>query len=91
MSIAAWAEHHDVNRIRAAALLFTGLGSLVSEQLLVPVARFAHRLRDPIARRASLGARLPLPHFSSPPVHAALRYIGPSATPAQVLFGSRCW
>lgn len=88
MSIAAWAEHHDVDRIRAAALLFTGLGSLVSEQLLVPVARFAHRLRDPIARRAFFGARLPLPHFSSPPMHAALRYIafGPSATPAQVAF-----
>jgi pimeloyl-ACP methyl ester carboxylesterase len=91
MSIAAWAEHHDVNRIRAAALLFTGLGSLVSEQLLVPVARFAHRMRDPIARRAFFGARLPLPRFSSPPMYAALRYVafGPTASPAMVAFWER--
>jgi len=88
MSIAAWAEHHDINRIRAAALLFTGLGSLASEQLLVPVARFAHRLRAPIARRAFFGTRLPLPRFSSPPMYAALRYVafGPSASPALVAF-----
>lgn len=88
MSIAAWAAHHDVDRIRASALLFTGLGSLVSEQLLVPVARFAHRLRDPIARRAFFGTRLPLPRFSSPPMYAALRYIafGPAASPALVAF-----
>jgi pimeloyl-ACP methyl ester carboxylesterase len=91
MSIAAWAEQHDVNRIRAAALLFTGLGSLVSEQLLVPVARFAHRLRDPIARRAFFGTRLPLPRFSSPPMYAALRYVafGPTASPALVAFWER--
>jgi pimeloyl-ACP methyl ester carboxylesterase len=91
MSIAAWAEQHDVNRIRAAALLFTGLGGLVSEQLLVPVARFAHRLRDPIARRAFFGARLPLPRFSSPPMYAALRYVafGPTASPALVAFWER--
>jgi pimeloyl-ACP methyl ester carboxylesterase len=91
MSIAAWAEHHDIARIRAAALLFTGLGGLLSEQLLVPVARIAHRLRDPIARRAFFGARLPLPRFSSPPMYAALRYVafGPSASPALVAFWER--
>ena len=91
MSIAAWAEHHDVGRIRAAALLFTGLGGLVSEQLLVPVARFAHGLRDPIARRAFFGTRLPLPRFSSPLTYAPLRYIafGPSASPALVAFWER--
>lgn len=91
MSIAAWAEHHDTGRIRAAALLFTGLGGLVSEQLLVPLTRVAHGLRDPIARRAFFGTRLPLPRFSSPPMYAALRYIafGPSASPALVAFWER--
>lgn len=91
MSIAAWAEHHDVGRIRAAALLFTGLGGLVAEQLLVPVTRVAHRIRDPIARRAFFGTRLRLPRFSSPPMYAALRYIafGPSASPAMVAFWER--
>jgi pimeloyl-ACP methyl ester carboxylesterase len=81
----------NVNRIRAAALLFTGLGRLVSEQLLVPVARFAHRLRDPIARRAFFGTRLPLPRFSSPPMYAALRYVafGPTASPALVALWER--
>ena len=38
MSIAAWAEHHDVARIRAAALLFTGLGGL-ARQLDLPLLR----------------------------------------------------
>jgi pimeloyl-ACP methyl ester carboxylesterase len=91
MSIAAWCEHHSMGRIRAAALLFTGLGGLVTEQLLVPVARFAHAVRDPIARRAFFGTRLPLPRFSSPLTYAALRYIafGPGASPALVAFGER--
>jgi pimeloyl-ACP methyl ester carboxylesterase len=55
------------------------------------VARFAHRLRDPIARRAFFGTRLPLPRFSSPPMYAALRYIafGPTASPALVAFWER--
>jgi pimeloyl-ACP methyl ester carboxylesterase len=91
MSIAAWADRHDPARIRAAALLFTGLSGLVSDHLLVSAARFAHRLRDPVARRFFFGLRAPLPRFSSPVSYAVLRHIafGPSATPAMVAFWER--
>lgn len=91
MSIAAWAEHHDVGRVRGAALLFTGMGDLAANQLLVSVSRATHALRDPIARHLFFGIRAPLPRFSSPVSHAALRYIafGPSASPAVVAFWER--
>ncbi len=91
MSIVAWAERHDVARLRAAALLFTGLGDLAAEQLLVSVSRLAHAMRDPIARRFFFGTRVSLPRFSSPVTYAALRYVafGPSATPALVAFWER--
>jgi pimeloyl-ACP methyl ester carboxylesterase len=89
MSIAAWAEHHDVGaRARGAALLFTGIGGLVGGQLLIHVPRFAQALADPIARHTFFGARAPLPRVSTPLSYAAIRYatFGPSATPAQVAF-----
>lgn len=91
MAIAAWADSHDVDRVSAAALLFTGLGDLVANQLLVSVSRFAQRLRDPIARRFFFGSRVPLPRFSSPLSYAFVRYIafGPDATPAQIAFFER--
>jgi pimeloyl-ACP methyl ester carboxylesterase len=92
MSIAAWAEHHDVvARVRGAALLFTGIGGLVGGQLLVHVPRFAQSLSDPVARHAFFGARAPLPRISTPLSYALIRYVafGPSATPAQVAFYER--
>ncbi len=92
MSIAAWAEHHDVSgHASAAALLFTGVGGLVGGQLLIHVPRFAQALSDPVARHGFLGARAPLPRFSTPISAAAIRYVafGPTASPAQVAFYER--
>lgn len=92
MSIVAWAEHHDVAaRASAVALLFTGIGGLLGDQLLVQVPRFAQALSEPIARRGFLGSRAPLPRFSTPAMAAAIRYVafGPAATPAQVAFYER--
>jgi pimeloyl-ACP methyl ester carboxylesterase len=92
MSIAAWAEHHDVGaRASAAGLLFTGIGGLVGGQLIVHVPRFAQVLSEPVARYAFFGPRVSLPRISTPIGHAALRYaaFGPSATPAQIAFFER--
>jgi pimeloyl-ACP methyl ester carboxylesterase len=92
MSIAAWAEHHDVcERACAAALLFTGVGGLVGGQLLIHVPRFAQALSAHVARRGFLGARAPLPRLSTPISAAAIKYVafGPAAGPAQVAFYER--
>jgi pimeloyl-ACP methyl ester carboxylesterase len=92
MAIAAWAEHHDVpRRVGAAALINTGVGDLIAEQLLVPVPGFAQALNRAVAVRGFLGSRAPLPRFSTPLTAAAIRYIafGPAATPAQVAFFER--
>jgi pimeloyl-ACP methyl ester carboxylesterase len=92
MSIAAWAEHHDVSaRANGAALLFTGIGGLLGGQLVVHVPRIPQSLAEPIARHAFFGARASLPRVSTPVGHAAIRYFafGPAATPAQVAFFER--
>jgi pimeloyl-ACP methyl ester carboxylesterase len=92
MSIAAWAEHHDVERrVGAAALLNTGVGDLLAEQLLLPLPSFAQALNRTIATHGFMGSRAPLPRFSSPITHALLRRIafGPTASPAQVAFFER--
>jgi pimeloyl-ACP methyl ester carboxylesterase len=92
MSIAAWAEHHEVSpRVSGAALLFTGMGGLIGGQLVVHVPRFAQALVDPVARHAFLGVRGSLPRVSTPVSHAAVRYVafGPTASPAQVAFFER--
>lgn len=92
MSIVAWAEHHAVpERIRGAALLNTGVGSLLTESLLVPVPWLAAALnRTPLARGV-LTARGGVPKFSTPLSSALIRYtaFGPDATPAQVAFYER--
>jgi pimeloyl-ACP methyl ester carboxylesterase len=88
MAIAAWAEHHDVaGRIRAAALLNTGVGNLIAEHKLVRLPLDA-LLREPFGRRVFLGNRARLPHFSTPVHHVMLRYIafGPTAGPATIEF-----
>jgi pimeloyl-ACP methyl ester carboxylesterase len=92
MSIAAWAEHHDVERrVRAAALLNTGVEHLVAEQLLVHYPRLLRAYGESISRRAFLASRARLPKISSPVHHAAIRYVafGPTATPAQVAYYER--
>jgi pimeloyl-ACP methyl ester carboxylesterase len=89
MSIAAWAEHHDVAaRTEAAALLNTGLSGLIAGSALVVVPAFAHRFTDPVSRRVILGSMRPVPPFSTPLQHAAIRYtaFGPEAEPALVEF-----
>lgn len=92
MSIAAWAGEHDVERrVRAAALLNTGVGDLVAEHLILPIPGIAQALNRTIARHGFLGSRAPLPRFSTPLSYAAIHYIafGPDASPAQVAFFER--
>jgi pimeloyl-ACP methyl ester carboxylesterase len=92
MSIAAWAEHHDVAaRASGAGLLFTGIGGLIGGQLIVHVPRFAQALSEPVVRYGFLGSRASLPRVSTPVSHAVIRYaaFGRSATPAQVAFYER--
>jgi pimeloyl-ACP methyl ester carboxylesterase len=92
MAIAAWAEHHDVERrAGAAALINTGVGDLVAEQLLVPVPAVAQAINRTVAVHGFLGSRAPLPRFSTPLSAGAIRYIafGPTATPAQVAYYER--
>jgi pimeloyl-ACP methyl ester carboxylesterase len=92
MSIAAWAEHHDVQRrARAAALLSTGVGDLIAEHLLLPLPSIANTVNRAISLYGFLGNRAPLPRFSTPLSYAAVRYIafGRHASPAQIAFFER--
>jgi pimeloyl-ACP methyl ester carboxylesterase len=92
MSIAAWARDHDVERrVGAAAFLNTGVGDLMSEQLVVSLPKFARALNQTVATRGFVGSRAPLPHVSTPLSHAALHRIafGPAASPAQIAFYER--
>jgi pimeloyl-ACP methyl ester carboxylesterase len=92
MSIAAWAEHHDVpRRVGATALMNTGVGDLVAQQLLFPVPHVARALNKVIAVRGFLGSRTQLPKFSTPISSGAVRYaaFGPQASPAQVAYYER--
>jgi pimeloyl-ACP methyl ester carboxylesterase len=92
MSIVAWAGRHDApKRAAGVALLNTGVSDLVALQLLVPVPPIAQGLNTLVATHGFLGSRAPLPHFSTPVSHAAVRYVafGPRATPAQVAFYER--
>ena len=92
MSIAAFAEHHDVQaRVRAAALLNTGVDHLLADSQLIRVPHFATAAAESVSRRAFLGSRAPLPSVSSPAAHSMIRYLafGPAASPAQVAFYER--
>ena len=92
MSIAAWAEHHDVaQRVFAVAMINTGFGDLIAESLLFPLPTVAQAVNKALAVHGFLGARAPLPRTSTPASHAAIRYIafGPEATPAQIAFYER--
>jgi pimeloyl-ACP methyl ester carboxylesterase len=90
MSIAAWAQRYDVqSRARAAVMINTGLGDLIAANLLV--TGVAGRLIGARMERALLGSAAPVPAFSSPLAHAAIRAIafGPTATRGQVAFYER--
>lgn len=92
MSIAAWAEQHDVaRRVFAVALINTGVGDLIAESLLFPLPAFAQAVNKALAVHGFLGVHAPLPRTSTPASHAAIRYIafGPEATPAQIAFYER--
>jgi pimeloyl-ACP methyl ester carboxylesterase len=92
MSIAAWAEHHDVERRACgAALINTGFGDLVASSLLIPVPWIAQLVNRALPPSALLGQRSPMPKFSTPVSNSVVRYIafGPTATPAQVAFYER--
>jgi pimeloyl-ACP methyl ester carboxylesterase len=92
MAIAAWARDHEVKRrVGAAALINTGVGDLVAEQLLFPLPKVAQALNHTLAVHGFLGSRAPLPRFSTPLTAAFIRYVafGPAATPAQVAFFER--
>ncbi|MGI9183696.1 MAG: alpha/beta fold hydrolase [Solirubrobacteraceae bacterium] len=87
MSIAAWAEHHDVGaRARAAALINVGLGDLIAGHLLF--GELAKRLESPLLSRFVLGSRASLLPFSTPLQQAMIRHaaFGPTATAGQVAF-----
>ena len=93
MSIAAWAEHHQVERrVGAAALLNTGVGDLIAEHLLIPRARDRPGRSTGRCRRASRSAPdAAVPRYSTPVSQAMVRYIafGRTATPAQIAFYER--
>ncbi len=89
MSIAAWAAHHEVDRhASGAALLNTGVGELLAEQLLIPVPWIAQAINRALPPTSFVGFRGPIPRYSTPLSHAAIRYVafGPTASPAQVAF-----
>jgi pimeloyl-ACP methyl ester carboxylesterase len=92
MSVASWAEKHDVERrVRAAVLLNTGVSDLINENLLLPLPGVARALNRTIALHGFLGSKAPLPRFSTPLSAAAIRYIafGHDASPAEVAFFER--
>ena len=92
MSIVAWADQFDVReRAVGAALLFTGVFSLLADSTLIPVpALAALASRTPLAA-ATLAAPGPVPKLSTPLSAAAIKYVafGPSASPAQIAFYER--
>jgi pimeloyl-ACP methyl ester carboxylesterase len=90
MSVAAWAEHHDVEaRAKAAGLINTGLGDLITGHLLFG-ARLK-RLNTSLGARLFLGSKAPMPGISSPLQQAMIRHaaFGPTATFGQVAFYER--
>lgn len=90
MAIAAWARDHRVaERVRAAALINTGLVDLLTGHLLF--GEVAARFNSRLAGRLFMGVSAPLPAFSSPVAHSVIRHaaFGPSADLAQIAFYER--
>jgi pimeloyl-ACP methyl ester carboxylesterase len=92
MSIVGWADRFDVReRAVGAALLFTGVWSLLAETTLIPVPLIAGALNHTPIPAAVFTAPGPVPKISTPLSSAMARYVafGPSATPAQIAFYER--
>ena len=92
MSIAAWADGFDVReRAVGAALLFTGVWSLLTESKLIPIAPLASVMNRTPVPAALLSAPGPVPKFSTPLSAAMIKYVafGPTATPALIAFYER--
>lgn len=90
MAIAAWARDHRVTeRVRAAALVNTGLVDLLTGHLLF--GEVAARFNSRLAGRLFMGVSAPLPAVSSPVAHTLIRHaaFGPSADLAQIAFYER--
>lgn len=90
MSIAAWAQHHDVGRrVHGAALINTALGDLIGGHLLL--GELAKRFEHPALSRLLMGSGLRVPPFSTPLQQAVIRHVafGPTATPGMVAFYER--
>jgi pimeloyl-ACP methyl ester carboxylesterase len=90
MSIAAWADRYDVTRrVRAAALINTALGDLVTGHLLL--GELAKRFEHPALSRLLMGSGLRVPPFSTPLQQAVVRHaaFGPTATSGMVAFYER--
>ena len=91
MTVAAWAESHDVaSRIAAVALVNTGVGGLIDDSQLIVVksAKLDAVIREPFGRKVFLGNPAPMPNISTRIHHAVLRYVafGPTAGPGQIEF-----
>ncbi|MEO8967994.1 MAG: alpha/beta hydrolase, partial [Solirubrobacteraceae bacterium] len=87
LSIAAWADRHDVRRrVHGAALINTALGDLAAGHLLL--GEMARRFEHPALSRLLMGSGLRVPPFSSPLQQAIIRHaaFGPTATPGMVAF-----
>jgi len=90
MTIAAWAGRYNDSvgpRAKAAALINTGLGDLISESLLLKTPERLSAGRQLIGA-AVLGAGVPLPKRPDPISHRAVRAIAlsPSASAAAVRY-----
>ncbi len=87
MSIAAWAENHDVaTRIGAAAMINTGLSNLLGGALVL--GEIGSRLAPEWATRAVLGSGRPLLPVSTPVSLAIARHVafGPDASAGMIAF-----
>jgi pimeloyl-ACP methyl ester carboxylesterase len=87
MSVVAWAGSHVVEgRVRAAALVATGMSSLVEDLALLPTAIPLAARRELLA--PVLGGSLPIIHLSTPISRWLNRYalFGPTATAAHMAF-----
>lgn len=93
MSVAAWAEHHDVpRRACAAALLNTGVGDPLADSLLIPLPALANLLNR-LAPTALVAPGRACPR--SRPRSATRRCAGPHSDPRpprpRLPSTSACW
>lgn len=91
MSVASWAERHDVTeRVSGVGMLCTGLVDLLTEHLVFRPPRIPAAVFRPISAYV-LGAPGTIPGVSPSLLDVVIRYVafGPTAGPAQVAFYER--